>query len=268
MICSRAEILTSLGLSTTATDSDIALINLFQGPVERLVKEFVGFEIEYGTFVEYFPDRGLFTPLDMLIEGYEGASGRAVPIERFRSDNRLIQLNNLPVRTVNTVYEDPGAWDMAVAGVPSYASTSQLFEGTDWMLDIKRAAGAQGNLTYTYPLCTSGFIFRRTGVWSNVERAVKISYNAGYTAAEIQTIFPMAKLAVLHDVGRHFNQAKFQRPNRFTGAGGGAVTSESIGGYNVSADPQTQAQNFGLVQALSPAAMKYLEKYQRYSQFI
>lgn len=69
MISSRAEILSVLGLASTASDQDIALVNLLQVDAEILVKRHVGGLVEQQSFTELYPDRGLYTPLDMLIEG-------------------------------------------------------------------------------------------------------------------------------------------------------------------------------------------------------
>lgn len=196
----------------------------------------------------------------------EGASGRAVPIERFRSDNRLIQLRQLPVRTVQTMFEDPGAFDNAVGSVPVFAPGTQLFEGKDFMVDVFEL-GVPG-VTGSLPVCISGFVFRRTGVFSQVERSVQVTYTAGWTSAEIQLRYPQFKKAVRDTVVKFFNEYKFQRPNVLTGVGGGAVVAEAISGYSVSVDAESQRNNYGLITVLPPSVMRLLEEDLRYSKFI
>lgn len=252
MLANLSEILTALGLASSATPQDLALANLVHRKAERAVKKYLGYDVEQATYSEYYPEQNFQAPQALLIAGYELAGGRATPVEWFADDRRILQLRQLPVRSVSAVYEDTGAW---LNGFPPSFQT--LLNNGDYMIDDPGDAAAW-----------SGMLFRLSGVWTNRERCVKVVYTAGLTAQELGQKFTEFRDAVVETAAVWFNAMKSMRPNPVTGNQGGAVTNESIDGVSWAYHPEVQARLMGFMHQLPPSAASLLEDRVRYSKYL
>ena len=79
----------------------------------------------------------------------------------------------------------------------------------------------------------SGQLIRRGAAWPTRPRTVKVVYQAGLTAADLDGPFSDIKFALLDEVALRFREAK--RRQAVDATFGGVIHSESIGGeYTVS----------------------------------
>lgn len=255
MICSRADLVTVLGISAAA---DLRLLNMIHADVEWLVKDFLGTGIEQATFTEYYPDP-TFGPIpDRLADTdtYTISAGKAIPVEAGRYDGQMLRLRNVPVRSVTSVHENDAAWDQATSGTPSFPSGTLLTQGTDYIADFKEAG-----------LCTTGFLIRRSGQWTTLERCIQVVYVAGWTATELNTRFPRARMAIRAAVIQKFGEIKTQQSSA-SGSSGGVITSESLDGWSASYDVSSTSERYGLVEQLPPAAARILEPAMNYAKYL
>lgn len=263
MIVSRGEILTACGLTASGDTLSLGLVNMVHPFAERMVKNFLGFEVEQQTFSEYYPEENYHAPQDPLITGYEQQGGRATPVERFADERRVIQLRQLPVRSIVSIYEDDNAW---VNGSPPSFGSSTLLTNADFQVDFP--GNYSPGAAVIGQLCWSGFVFRLSGIWTATERCIQVAYIGGLTATEIMQDFPDIRMAVVIAAQQWYNQLRANRVNPITGTPAGPVTSESINGLSMSYDATTQRVLQGMFGKLPPAAMQILGDYQRYSKYI
>jgi hypothetical protein len=247
------------------TDPDFALLTWLQPMVEQLVKDFVGYQIEQATFVEWYPDRVLSNVRDELVDGapYEIVGGRAVQYGLLGLNAQTIQLRQLPVRSITAIHENPAAWQ--VANPPDFPNSTKLTEGLDYNVDWREPQNAD-KISWT------GHVYRLTGAWYMspwAHRTIQVTYVAGFTANEMASPgmqhASRPKLAALVSLQKFFKEMKAQQDDGVTGASGGAYSSESIAGYSINyADA---LQNRGLQYDLPAAAKRILEPVMRMSAY-
>ena len=255
-ILTNAQIVTALGGSVTAEDA--ALIAIARPLAEKAVKSFVGFDVEQATYTEFYPLRGQQSPEEPLIEGFELIGGRAVAYG-YGTRNRVLTLANLPVRSVASVYENISAWDGTdVDG--SWPAETLLTLGSDYQVDWESSGFNR-----------SGFIYRKSGGWADLPRTIKVTYTAGFTAAELAVDAVGSEFynAVLLTTIQGFNQLKSQQGFAMAAGRGqgsaGPIMSGSLGPFSVSYGSSNDAMH-GLRLALPPAAAKTLEEWGHYGK--
>jgi hypothetical protein len=166
-----------------------------------------------------------------------------------RGGRRALQLTELPVRSITSLYEDSGAYGGQAPG--AFAAESLLVEGTDFYRDLDRSG-----------LCKSGLLWKVAGGWSSEPRSIKVTYVAGYTADELAgkpgEVASAAdiKLAVLSGMLDQW---------RSSGATAG-ITSESLADYSVSYSDTTA--NATDLASLSKAARQLLGPFRSYARYL
>lgn len=251
MIVSQADILAACGIAT-ASAQESAILGFVHGACERLIRDHVGFTIDQRTFTEYYPTIVNRRVGDALVEGYEAVGNRALPVERYRVDERVIPLNNIPVRSVTSVYENRDAWLTAGGSFPD----DTLVPAGDYKLDCDTAG-----------LSRTGFLIRHTGPWTRQERCVKVTYVAGYTPTELTDDYPHFRLAVLQAVVANAAQMKMHAA-AFRVGKGGAVVGEGIDSWSVTYDGATAGVNYGLAVKLPKSVLEMLESDMNYTRYL
>lgn len=247
--------------SSTATAADSALVGLFLPLVSNLIKDFVGYEIELDTFIDYFPEIGAPIEDDKLIDGWESIGGRVVPRGlRGQQVRSIIMARNLPLREVVELKEAVYAWD---TDPPSWPAESALSPGRDFRIDYE-------NIDYpttdsTYPsISWTGLIYRRTGIWSPVSRTVKVTYKAGYTATELAGRHSTFRLAAIIACAKFVKEAKIYA---LANGGTGILSQVQIDGWTRQwVEPQLP--RFDFAYDLPPEVKTMLEPKVRMSKFM
>lgn len=255
MIVSNAEILTLLGLASSATEADLGLIGLLHPKAEATVKTFLQNDVEYKQHVEFLPARNQFSEANEFVD--VDVSATTVTLVPSSRNNHVLQLKHTPVWLASLeVREDPGAYGGQVSG--SFATATILVSGTDYYLDVCETladveTGDGGNISRTGHLI-------RIGAWSAVARSVKVTYYGGWKASQLDTIVSDIKLAVIEMVTRAYATAKM-RGRRLS-----PVVSERIGKTAVVySEAITQAALASVSSVPSDIAVK-LQPYRHYGR--
>jgi hypothetical protein len=258
MIGDTDAVLTYLGTDPqTASPADVALVAIMLPHVNRLCKRHVGYEIEQQTWTEIYPDKAFFRAQDPLVDAWEASqSGRITAFNRYSEDTRILLLRQLPVRSVQAVYE---YLDAQTTAPPTFPPSSLLVNGEDYWSD-----------EYVSGLNETGILFRQSGGWSKIERTIQVTYTAGWMPAELLpgAIAGHYTHAVCTACQLWFGQVVQQRRNMRTGGAGGAVVSEGVAGWTTAYDQASQNRLYGMMQRLPPAVCAILESQTRMSQYI
>lgn len=158
------------------TPSMRGLVTRVRNKAENLVREYVGYEVESATVVEYFPQKTI--PIraegDGTSAGFEMVAGLVVPRQTFPTYRRELALTQLPVRSITSVYDNPAAYNVAGGEWPE----GSLLPTNSYYLD-RDIEGAP---------VWSGILFRNVGSWSTSPRSIRVTYVAGLTAAELHPV--------------------------------------------------------------------------------
>ena len=181
---------------------------------ENLVKEYVGYNIEQATYVELLPSKTLSIRAegDLTSVGFDLVGGTVVPRSTFPSSRREIVLQQLPVRSIQAVYDNPSAYNTA---------------GGDWPVGSQLPTNAYFiDRDYEDEPCWSGILYRNTGSWGIAARTIRIEYTAGLTAAELSTRYTEFNQAVLVTCAKML--ADIAARSNMVRTGAGPVSSVSI----------------------------------------
>ena len=213
MITSSSDIQTYLGLASMT-----ALATQVQALAEEHVKDFLGWqEVEQQTWVEYYPrEQGATNTND---PHYVVASNHQRAVPGFYYAPNIIQLQQLPVRSITEVREDATGYFGQVAG--AFGSNTVLQQGSDYFLKTE-----QGGIAW------SGQLVRRAFWFPATIGSVMVTYVAGFTAAELSGRWQVFKTAVLETAGDLYMRAKAlsmgHKPDITSEADGGGVSASYI----------------------------------------
>ena len=274
-ICQVSELLSYMNVtSSTGITNWTPLFSQLLPFAERMVRKYVGYGIEQQTFTEYHP---LITTRPSMSQGYtedeeilayEGSPQGARPIRQGRGNSRdTIRVNNLPIRSIVSINEDPSGWLDVPAGTGFQPST-QLIESRDFYVDW------DGNDNTGNRWSKSGMVFRTGGIWSLIARSVQVIYVAGYTSAELANTtngpdlgeamdFKMAVLMTGSKLIKEAIANGLEGPQNT-----GMILTESIDGYAVGYAQPLQGIDVTLMNDLPVGAKRLLEERVRMSKFI
>jgi len=225
--------------------------------VECAIQDFLQVEVENKVQVEILPAQPLTAEREIMISDYERSGQGVVAVSA--GGLAALHLKHTPVfkDTTLDVREDLDA--PMVAPASAFAASTALTYGDDYWLDITREETISGTINY---ISDTGTI-HRYGSWSNTPRTIKVTYTAGWTAAQLNNGFAGAiKLATLETM------ALLVKGSEKRNDPAGNPASESIGKYSYSAGNQAgiEAAANGAVN-LPPAAMARLQPYRSYKLF-
>lgn len=211
-IATIPEIVAELGMTATLTAADEAVLTQIKGRVEDLARRYVKHGIARAEYTVYLPGRDVFSPES---REYIDVQNDQVILNRSVVDGHILQLPQVYVVNDGTlaVYEDFNAEGGQKAG--DFAVGTLLTKGTDYRLDTDDSG----------ELSDSGHLVRITGSWSSRARTIRATFNAGFTAAQLDSTYRDIKDAIINEVVMRFRMRKSQQ-----GGGGGAIKGYSIGG--------------------------------------
>jgi hypothetical protein len=118
-------------------------------------------------------------------------------------DGEILQLDNGYVTSITTLHEDQSAY--FGQGGSDFAAATLLTEGTHFVPEYENGT-----------FCKSGRIIRINRNWSSRPGTIKVTYVAGFTAAQLNDEYSFVKEAVLEEMQSKFSRVKQQR----SGGGG------------------------------------------------
>lgn len=263
-IVGLAECAVAIGKASNISDAELGLLNGIKYDVENLVREWLGFNVEIATWTHYLPQQYLAQQSDNLVEGYEVIGARVVPWSRESHwDRRYLQLPEIPLRQIISIYENPAAW--TVSSPPDFPASSLLHEGPDYQPDLQEVTSAP-NVTPVYGLGWKGHVIRTLPAWQTYDRCIKVTYIAGLTPAELSSRFSSFRRAVVVGVQQAWNEAKAYMPDQVSRGGGvGPITSERLENWSANYGASVD-QNFGLVTELPMKSKAILAKWKNWQK--
>lgn len=269
MLATADQLVAALSLSRSETKHAawVALADIVAPLADRLVKKYVGHDVEQATRTEYLPlistrpslSQGVVDEDDVL--AYEGSPQGARPIRQGRGNSRdTLMLDLLPVRSITSVNEYPAAWLNPDYPAGDWPAASALAAGRDWHADW------DGTDSAGVRWCKSGFLFRVGGIWSLQARSVRVIYVGGYSADELADTYSEFRTAALITGMKLFAEFKALSPAAKMGNTGIKV-AESMDDYSVTYAPPGRLPSI-LMEDLPGGAKMLLEGHRRMGQFI
>lgn len=209
MIVNPQEFLDWLELPAHTALTKLALKN-----AEAKVKEYVRYNIEQATYLEYYPlQQPAQSDQDQLFWEIHGNYGTATAL----AYPDAITLLQLPVRQILNVWSDPAGY---FGQMPNAFSAAPLVQGPDYYLKIDTPGIAGG------PMLSFCGILQRRWRWPVSPGSVKVNYVAGLTQAELDSgEYRCIKEAVLETAADFYMRGKAMKLGQRA-----AIQSEGMGG--------------------------------------
>lgn len=254
VITSVADILTYLGLNATATDAQRGLHALIAPLAEDTLKTYAGFSIEQAEYVHFLPSH----------DGFFDGESVSLDVVNNRvtfdsdGDSDVLFLPERPVRSISELKEDLAAYNGQ--GVGDFGAATQLAAGTDFYLDYT-----------TSDVSWTGMVKKITGTWPASRRTVKVTYTAGFTAAELDagtirgpggSSIRQLKYAAIMAVAAAFIEATKHQPNAVGSVG--AAKSERLADYSITYADES-VRNYAMTMQLPPKAKELVDPFRRLS---
>jgi len=285
MIITEAELRLMLAMKGDVGAEERMILQQMHGEAESLVKEYIFYDPEQQTHVEYYPANdpsgGLSTEYEQPLQYSESLMA---PTRKSQFD---LQLRHVPVRKILSIRQHPlgrfGTTDHLLdqfddLGNP-VANVNELTLGTDYWVEYQKLN-----------LCRSGAVFS-AGSWSEEPGSIRVEYVAGYSPSELSgradtdaagvdeavglyTCPGLSAAAIKRAVvltvakGMH-TQQNFRRTNDGNNvgfSGGGTFQSERLQDYAYTRPSNDTATNqlTGLILALPSEAMQALSTFRHY----
>lgn len=171
MITSIADLQLMCGLSSSITEQERAVLTAIHPRVEASVKAFLGYDPEQSAWTEYYPRHDNAGGLDVGGVWDVNASHTRAVWERFSSASDTLQLRNLPVRTISSLYVDTSG--RFGKGSGAFPAATAYTEGTDFWGEYEAQYFCASGLLYSY------------GSWPIEPGSIKVTYTAGYSRLEL-----------------------------------------------------------------------------------
>jgi hypothetical protein len=224
-------VLLELGLSSSPTEEERAIVQQAVVKAEGAVMKFLGYDPLQRSWTEYYPVLN-FDPLNDT--GVWEATETEAYLRRLSSEaTDELQLKHIPLRssTAIRIYVDHDGRFGTKSG--AFAASSEKTEGTDFWPQY------DGVDSDGYKICNDGIV-RSIGSWPTEPGSIKVVYTAGYSSAELEGQDSLIDASPIMDaiVEEALRRAKkvlvLWKKNSRTGHNAGTITSEGLGEYNYS----------------------------------
>lgn len=179
------------GISCCDNSNASRLLQLVAKWTESQARRWVGHGISQNTYTDEYHRRERLEAVDAFGD-YEVIGDKVYMTSESPADGHILKLDNAYVRSVTDVRVDPAGNFGTTSG--SFGSSTALVSGTDYALELD-AAG----------LCKSGHLLRLDAAWPNRPGSIKVTYVAGFSAAELNGDYSFVKEALLLEMRCKFN---------------------------------------------------------------
>lgn len=228
-IVTLQEVMLDIGLSSSATEEETAIITAAIKRAEGAVKRYLRYDPVLHTRTEFYPqtDYGRRSS-----DVWDANDTHAYLRELSEGATSELCLKGIPVRSITSLFIDYDGRGGSKTG--AFGSSTVKVEGEDFWPNYDRL-DSSGN-----KVCADGII-RSMGMWPTTAGSIKVVYVAGYSSAELHgeddiiDAYPIVYAVTLEAVRRTMRAFTVRKR---TGAGfvPGIVTSEGLGDYNYSVD--------------------------------
>lgn len=224
-------VLLELGLSSSPTEEERAIVQQAMVKAEGAVMKFLGYDPLQRARTEYYPQTN-FDPLNN--SGVWEATDTEAYLRRISSAlTDELQLRHIPLRssTAIRIYVDYDGRFGTRSG--AFAAESEKTEGVDFWPQYD-GIDSDGN-----KICNDGIV-RSIGSWPTEPGSIKAVYTAGYSNAELEgqdaliDASPIMDAIVEESLRRAKKVLTLWKKNSRTGHNAGTITSEGLGEYNYS----------------------------------
>lgn len=270
-IASEAEARTSLGLMTSITDEERAMLNLLLPEAEGAVISHLGYDPVQRSETEYYPRADPSGGIGIVGAAWDvDAAHRQAELYGIRGRAPMfpsLQLERIPVRQVTDLRIDYAARFGQASG--SFATASKKTAGTDFWLETDKAN-----------FCPTGCLFANFQ-WPMEPGTVRVTYRAGYSPDELAgraTTSSVAgdgtittarvnaspiKRAVLLTLSTAMQKWAALKKSK-TGWKPGGLSSEKLGDYSYTVGGTSAETIAGLKVELPGTAIEILEPFRHY----
>lgn len=264
MIVTEATIRIALGLTTTITDLERAIIQVAHKDAEGKIKSHLKYDPEQRTHTEFFPRRLASTGDIEYRFDVNDAHSRAILEATTGVRKRELQLPNIPLRNIASLYVDENG--RFGTGTSAFSSATEQTEGSDFWPEWDKTN-----------FCPSGLLIAN-GTWPLTPGSVKVTYTGGYSPDELQgtadsdATSPYTttgvdaspiRAAVINEALRRFKTFVVQQKNAIAGFLSGPLKSEKLQDYSYAlgmASEMMTAMTIGLM----PETQQMLEPFEHY----
>jgi len=257
-IIETAEVLTDLGLSSSVTAQEYAIIEAAITRAESAVRRYLKYDPVQRTRTEYYPQ----TDFDYLSRGtvWESEGGQAYLRRIATAATDELQVRNIPIRSITSLWIDYDGRAGTRAG--AFAAETLKTEGTDFWPNY------DGIDSDGHRICRDGII-RSEGMWPTTPGTVKLISIAGYTADELHGIDFSVDAgqiveAVVAEAIRRAKKALMGMKSSALGWTSGPLSGEKLGDYSYTADSTLSTKLYGGMYELMPETKEALESFVNY----
>lgn len=257
-IVTQAEVRLDLGLSTTITTEEAAIVDAAIQRAESAIIRHLQYDPVRRTRTEFFPR------MDYNISGGRGVwelEGPNAVFTRIASGNiDELQVRHIPIRSITTLHVDFDGRSGTRSG--SFGSGTLKEEGVDFHPNY------DGEDSGNASICFDGII-RSNGTWPNTAGTVKIVSIAGYTATEFHgtdltvDASPITE-AIVDEAIRRAKKAFVNKKKTGVGFAAGPLSGERLGDYSYTIDSASINRMFSGVTNLLPETVLKLSAFVNY----
>lgn len=242
------EVLLELGIATTATPEQRAVVIAAVQKAEGAVRRFLKYDPVQASRTEFYPMQDFDAAGGQAVWEVEGSSAYLRRLSQAATQE--LQVRHLPLRSIPAIdlRIDYDGRSGALAG--SFAAETQKTEGSDYWPNYD-GLDSDGNR-----VCRDGVI-RSAGSWPVEPGSVRIIYTAGYTDEELRGQDSQVDASPIHTAAldesvRRAKRAFALQQQGSIGLGLGPLTGEKLGDYSWQADASLTARLFGGSNDLLP----------------
>lgn len=255
MIASAAEIRAVLGLFSSITDIELAVLQMAHRRAESTVARVLRYNPERATRVGELYPIGCGRDTGGAVR-YTSDGVSAIPLRSSRNGSDQIIVKHIPIRSVISIHVDESARSGTFSG--AFADSTLLEEGVGFHPDYD----ADG-------ICRSGMITRIGSGWPAESGTIKMSYNSGYSAEELNGDYSNAgfvdalpiKTAVIATAAKAFIQLMSLQKKARVGFTAAPLSGEKLGDYSYSTNGSLNAIFSGLLVDIPAEAYNELSSF-------
>ena len=246
-ILDPSEAILELGLSSSITDEERAVINQAIIKAEGAVKRHLRYDPMMRRRTEYYPRHDLSLGLGPSI--MEISSTQAYARQLTSGQTSELQLKHIPIRSIPAMELRIDYDGRSGTRATSFADETIQIEGEDFWANYDQFDGS-GN-----KVCSDGLL-RSMGLWPQTAGTVRVIYTAGYTDVELRgqdepdddgndtlDASPIWA-AILEETKRRVEQVMVRKKSS-SGWTAGPKSSESLGDYSYSIDTSSTKALYG-----------------------
>lgn len=254
-IVDPSQVLLEMGLSSSPTDEQKAIVQSSIVKAEGEIKRFLHYDPVYGTRTQYYPVMDFTQQSSSYV--WEVSNTDAFIRRLSESSVDELQLQHLPVRSVTNLYIDYDGRFGTRSG--SFASDTEKTQGVDFNPRFD-SVDSSGN-----SICSDG-ILESQGRWPSEPGSVKVIYVSGYTAAEFEgqdTVISAVPIwdAVIDETVRRMVKSYSRRQLSRLGITSGGFIKERLGDYAYELDHQLVRDFTGTGYDLMPSTVDKLQNF-------